>query len=484
VVSLLIIYDSGLWCFNVRRYLIYILLLFTILSLLLFNDVYSDMMFIPTTIMNIKEPAQVAVIAWNGDVEVMFFGVNIEAVKSIKGIGLMPLPSKPEIYLGSNKSFEVIDKLLGGIVTLGVSTSVEYNVVLGPHNVTCIKIEGCTSKEEVKNVLMKIALENGLGELAINDTHASLIKYYVSIGYKYFLVDIINAENYTSGFLPPLIVKFRSKKIWYPLRISSLYRGITQLRILVVTPRKFYGGQWVRWHIKHTTIVGRDIIKKIDYRLLSVFSSFDLWFRVYVYGLVTFSANLDFDFAGYVYGPNLNLIYYEVLFFLIATIVSIGIIPNIKCGLKKEIIRKLKIVLLLIVHVAMLLGLGVLLVKGDLFIGILKYIDEEYLVAIIYVYSLAVTNIVLTVTLGLLLYRLIGFIRTKDLEYLTKKHISYLVLTLYILIILLSIVAMGKLHMDLYGPYYPTLLVQAIMMLVLIYVSIVLVANMLFQRRK
>jgi len=477
------------WCIVMRRALIFLIFFLLALSI---SGVHSDMTFIPASIMSVQEPVQIAVIAWNDGIEVMLFGVNIIASEGIKGIGLMPLPSEPEVYLGSNKSFWIIDRFVTSRgPTLGPPTageggvSVEFNVVLGPHNVTCLKITHDASAEDIKNSLLKIAAENDLGTLAITYQHIWLLQSYASMGYEYFLVDIINAENYTSGFLPPLIVKFRSDKVWYPLQISQLYRGEMYIGIMVITPRAFSYDSQLHWDSMYDTIIDRGTIEKIDPHLASIFSPFDRWFRIYVFRSMTFPSYLYTDFIGHIYGANINTYYYLVIFVLTAIVVGFGLAPHIPHRTEYEKIAKIKATLLVLGHLAVFFVLWVLLISGYLFMTIPEYTGNRTPPLVgIYACSLVLTNIVLVILLILILYRLAGYVKTGDMKYLTEKHIGVLAILAYIFILLISLMALIKLYSSFSWWYAEEAVANIMIMLVFIYTSIAYVANTVLRKKR
>lgn len=429
-----------------RRFVVFLLLFVIFLSI---NGVYSDMTFIHESVVSVYEPSQVAVIAWNDGVEVLLLGVNLLVAKGIKGIGLMPLPSKPEVYLGSSECFDVIRRFFNMIQSddLGWSlgfSSIVFNIVLGPHNVTCIKISNDTSFDDIKNILLKIALENGIGGLAITDEHVRLIQYYSRIGYSYFLVDIINAENYTSGFLPPLILKFKSEKVWYPLRISSLYKGTMSIGVLVITTRNFvYEGIKGFWDVIKKKMVSRDLVRKIDSRLLSVFSAFDRYFNIYTFGRYdVYPSYINFDFEGHMVGLNVNIYYYLVLLAL-SLIPIIGVVShllNISMAIRIGI--KMKKTLLLLGHVVGIIIVGIMTSGSWIFWPIAKYQGVENVPSmlrvtfILYTYSL-IGLIVLSVALiAILVWRLIWYIRTRDDAFITRKYKNYIFIALHLYLLL------------------------------------------------
>ena len=463
-----------------------VFLLLLMLSFFLFvNDVYCDMTFIPTDFVDVQEPFQVAVVSWNNGVEVMLFGINLVVPSGIKGMGLMPLPSKPEVFLGSSKSYYYINELFkrAGRGTAGLSpgfdeTEIMFNVILGPYNVTCIRVEPNATYEDIEDSLLRIASENSLGTLAVEFTHVALIKSYASKGYNYFLVNVINAENYTEGYLPPLVIKFRTNHIWYPIEISMLYEGYMRIGVIVITPREFvYTGRSTHiWNIRRRTIVSRSFIERIDLRLLSVFSLFDVWFNAYVYGAYYASSDdLYFDFTGYITGSNINILYYTILFVLL-TFLTVGLLIG---PIKIE--EKTKRILLLSIHVLATIVLAIIAFSGILFMPLIEYIGKTSMLAQLYVYSSIGLMTIVLVLLLLVLMKILSYIRTRDMVFLTRKYLGLILALIHIAIILLIVSASAlwalTTEMWAFEAY------QAMVTMIVIYLGIVLFIQSLLKKK-
>ncbi len=77
-----------------------------------FGSVRADMgMIIPVVDVTIKEPGQKAIIGFDGHEEILILGTDLEASESTKAVRFIPLPSKPEVPLGSSEAFRNLEDI-------------------------------------------------------------------------------------------------------------------------------------------------------------------------------------------------------------------------------------------------------------------------------------------------------------------------------------------------------------------------------------
>ncbi|HDI47197.1 MAG TPA: DUF2330 domain-containing protein, partial [Candidatus Methanomethylia archaeon] len=154
-----------------------VLLLAAALSL---NAVAADKMVIPVDHYWIYEPSQKAIIAWNGETEVLILSVDLRAGKTyhveeswgnggeevaeVVAVEVLPLPSVPEVEQVSTKAFTVIqqyvnerlrekrlavpfyERLAAGAKGAGsLGLEVVFTEIIGPHNVTVLKVKNASA---------------------------------------------------------------------------------------------------------------------------------------------------------------------------------------------------------------------------------------------------------------------------------------------------------------------------------------------------
>ena len=92
-----------------------IVLLAVISSLLLAEAVLADRGVVPFGHFDVYEPGQKAIIAWNGEVEVLVLSADlalppIGGEERVVALELIPLPSEPSVELGSAEVFREISE--------------------------------------------------------------------------------------------------------------------------------------------------------------------------------------------------------------------------------------------------------------------------------------------------------------------------------------------------------------------------------------
>lgn len=489
-----------------------ILVLLVFMSLLIssIGSVHSDFLFIPAKDEYLQNPAQIAIISWYNGEEVLVFGSNIKSSISITGLGVVPLPNKPHyIGLGSVGSLEkALDKFSSGIRVAGASgtVTVEFNVVLGPYNVTCIKIDPHTSMDEIGDILLEIASQNDLSSLSLRYSALSVLSDYVKNGFYYFLVYVVNAKNYASGFLPPLVVKFRTDYVWYPLVVSSLYANkLTFAKIVVISPLddidlKFEPNlSWSSRLVYSKKRVSRWDINDIDSRLLDIFPFYYLWFEAHIIDFVGYPVELQFDFIAELKGNNINIIFYTLASGIMLALIFMLFFMSrreaveTKLGRLFGFIEKLSTLptsrprAAFLIHIFCLIIFGALVFGGILFMppapdleeAISAYLDLTPIFDLIYYTFNYLILIALTIIFSIIIYRTYGYWNSKNPELLIA-HNSILKKTIATIVILMLLMGVTKFIEYLYARYGAVNFSEIMLVLILL----VLVAEWLLRITK
>jgi len=198
----------------------------------------------------VSETGQKAIIAWNGTHEMLMLSTDVSSSKETEVVEIMPLPSEPVISKGEKQSFLKIQELvntylavinpptrywpsshtLSGIIEEAPKITITFQEMIGVHNLTVVKAEET-------NVLIRW-LEYFLEAKGYNTDLPSelegLLPYYIQNGMNFFAIDMIEA-NSTVKTVDPLIYEFRSPNLYYPLRISSLFSGDTEISLFTIT---------------------------------------------------------------------------------------------------------------------------------------------------------------------------------------------------------------------------------------------------------
>ena len=87
--------------------------LFVLVVSILLPLVYADRGGLPIVPgVSIYEPGQKAIVAWNGNEEILILSTDVRASEQTMVLEILPLPSKPEIGGGSFQSFQEIQDMI------------------------------------------------------------------------------------------------------------------------------------------------------------------------------------------------------------------------------------------------------------------------------------------------------------------------------------------------------------------------------------
>jgi hypothetical protein len=197
----------------------------------------------------VTETDQRATIAWNGTYEALILSTDVMSMNESEVVEIMPLPSNPTIGSGETRSFEQVTALVNSFFDATVnsrpryyyryrwsflqgggygpgetqSVSITFQETIGFHFLTVLKAENSRDLTQwlgsfLENRGYDSELPTGLEDLAAR---------YIQDEMKYFVIDVIKT-NSTAKTVNPLIYQFQTSKLFYPLRISSLFSGDTR----------------------------------------------------------------------------------------------------------------------------------------------------------------------------------------------------------------------------------------------------------------
>jgi hypothetical protein len=194
------------------------------------------------------EPKQRAIILWNGAEEILFLSTDQRASQRSAVLEVIPLPSEPTVRLGSFKTFEAAQRLVvnqrmwafahggarAGAAALPESAGrITFQQKLGAHNLAVAEaLDSARFVQFVQDFLQK---NYGTREAPIRPEFVEVIQSYLNEGFRWFAFDVIELDTATQS-REPIEYRFRSGGVYYPLRISSLEGGKTNVEHLVFTP--------------------------------------------------------------------------------------------------------------------------------------------------------------------------------------------------------------------------------------------------------
>ena len=226
---------------------------------------------------------QQAILGWRDGEELLILSSSYWRGYGVRGVILLPLPSIPSYYgLGSTIVFGRMRRLAENV---GIFDRESYpmmvgleEVVLGPHHIGVYEVEN--PQEFAGWIREFLAQRNESARLLNEKVVAEVVGNYTRRGYRYLLIDWI--ESSARGVtIEPLVLRFESPHIYYPLRISQLDRGATDALIYVVTPKPIdMASVYERLEIVGVVGVSRSDVRSVCVRLAEFFRSDSLYLTV------------------------------------------------------------------------------------------------------------------------------------------------------------------------------------------------------------
>jgi hypothetical protein len=216
-------------------------------SIPILGGVRGDGGYVPIVPMDVHESEQNAIIVFNGGVERLYLSVNINAERRTEGFHIIPFPSMPKISLGNFSIFTNITDYMNGIIwernnesqSMGEggtdrdpSVSVLLFEQLGRHRITVIKVEDPTDfRDDLEEVASFLGYDVNGWPMGLD----RVIQDYVDRGILYFTLDNYPVSK-DERTMDPLVFEFSSDEVFFPLEISSVFEGMGDINISMLTP--------------------------------------------------------------------------------------------------------------------------------------------------------------------------------------------------------------------------------------------------------
>jgi hypothetical protein len=272
-----------------------------LLVFLCLPSVYADRGMIPVKpAVSVYEPGQKAILAWNGTEEIMILSTDVTSSQETLVVEILPLPSKPIVEAASFQSFEEIQRLIWG---KGVNTyqyetydqarsgSVEivFHEKIGAHNITVVK---ASDTSELLAWMEDFLNNNGVDSGISLGNFESVIEEYMNRGFRYYVLDLITVTAKEKS-LNPILYRFRSYFLYYPLIITSPVSGTTEIILFTITEGKvtedYSPFQKVKYKFGYASsvhaielVLAKGELSKIDLRIGELFQS-EAWLTVLKY---------------------------------------------------------------------------------------------------------------------------------------------------------------------------------------------------------
>ncbi len=207
-------------------------------------SIFADMgAIIPVENVNLDEPAQRAIIAYDGFEELLILQTELKPSKRTLVIRFIPLPSLPDVKAVSNDIFYNLKKLVercnlqyvrqtkslsqSGITSEKVKIEVKKSI--GAHDITVVR---ATSTEEFLNWIYNFLKSHGYkNKIKNKQDYINIINHYITNKINYFVFDIVNLKSHIS--IQPIMYTFNSKTLYYPLVATNILRSYGTIELFI-----------------------------------------------------------------------------------------------------------------------------------------------------------------------------------------------------------------------------------------------------------
>jgi len=212
-----------------NKYLLALVFIFLALSLVSAN---RGMIVIGPKEVSLQESGQNAIVAWNGNEEVIILSTDAKSSESTLVLEVLPLPSNPTVKEGSFDSFtkltEIINEKLRAIRdqkmaegfsrgTKAPGIEITFHKKLGAHDVTVVKVNDL---DHFMNWVENFTTEMGFEHTKISSKFENTVASYLNRDIKFFVFDVIESSEDKQS-IKPLIYRFKSDFLYYPLEITA-----------------------------------------------------------------------------------------------------------------------------------------------------------------------------------------------------------------------------------------------------------------------
>ncbi len=209
---------------------------------------------VPAEGVDLSEPGQKAIIAHDGFEEILILGTDLNATSPTGALPFIPLPSEPKVSLAPKGCFDALNELIKKhnlryvwqakeLARPGIGQSVElrFHKKLGAHDVTVIKVNDAFHFRKWVNNYFK---QKGLPQRDKYTEIENLVTDYLKRRISYFVFDFVRlAEKVIS--INPLIYQFKSRKLYYPLKITNIFGGRGKIELLIFAEKgRRFGWLW------------------------------------------------------------------------------------------------------------------------------------------------------------------------------------------------------------------------------------------------
>jgi hypothetical protein len=199
----------------------------------------------------IFEPNQRAMIAWNGAEEILLLSADLRASEATQVLEVLPLPSEPQVKKGDVETFRRATTLInskirkpprgagagargaGAVKKAHPAGEVTFHKKIGASDISVTHVldtEGFI--EWVEKYLRSAGVQNPIIPPAVKQ----VIGGYLEEGFAWFVFDVVSLDEVLSTG-EAIQYRFKTKFLYYPMKITQTGAGHTTVDLLVLTPK-------------------------------------------------------------------------------------------------------------------------------------------------------------------------------------------------------------------------------------------------------
>jgi hypothetical protein len=218
------------------------------------------------------EPNQRALIAWNGDEEILVLSTDLRVSQPTKVLEVMPFPTEPSVTNADVTVFqravgminsklnqmtraeaEELMRTRGGLRSPPPAGEITFHEKIGAHDVTVVRVlESVGFVGWVNDYLKRAQADNP----TIPAPLQASVGEYLREGFTWFVFDVISLDDRLKT-TDALEYRFKTTSLYYPIKISRANQGLTSIQLLVLTPtmlRTFSGIPMERVDLRHMPV--------------------------------------------------------------------------------------------------------------------------------------------------------------------------------------------------------------------------------------
>jgi hypothetical protein len=219
------------------------------------------------------EPNQRAMIAWNGEEEILVLTTDLKASEATKVLEVMPFPAEPKAAKGDTEVFrkatELINRKLRPVAAKMVTRGpvpaadgppplqpageITFHEKIGAHDISVARVlnsEGFI--EWVNGYLQKAGVNNPV----IPESIQTSVKEYLKEDFGWFVFDVVDLDDKPKTN-EAIQYRFKTDSLFYPMKISRTGKGQTTIDLLILTPkllRNFPGISFDTVRLRHPPV--------------------------------------------------------------------------------------------------------------------------------------------------------------------------------------------------------------------------------------